>query len=154
MIVDLATHLDAAPETIWNYVTRPATFVHVSWPVMIFVSRERGGFPERWQATPHRVWKFAFGFIPYGAQTIHISYGPHEDGVQRLRDAGVGWVARVWDHHISVTPDGDGALYRDRVRVEAGLLTPCVWMFAALFFRWRQMRWRAPVKRGFKSIAA
>ncbi|MBN8607821.1 MAG: hypothetical protein J0L81_12970 [Caulobacterales bacterium] len=53
-----------------------------------------------------------------------------------------------------MTPDGDGALYRDRVRVEAGLLTPGVWMFAALFFRWRQMRWRALVKRGFKSIAS
>lgn len=110
---------------------------------MVFHSREPGGFPEQWREGPHRVWMFAFGVLPFGAQTVNISIGPHDGDTLRARDRGHGWVSRVWDHEISVTPEGEGARYRDRVTIEAGLLTPLVWAFAALFFRWRQSRWRA-----------
>lgn len=39
--------------------------------------------------------------------------------------------------------------YTDEVEIRAGRLTPLVWLFGHLFFRYRQMRWRtlAPVLR-------
>ena len=50
---------------------------------------------------------------------------------------------RKWDHWITVAPNPDGSTdYRDEVEISAGVLTPFVWIFAQLFYRHRQRRWR------------
>jgi len=35
------------------------------------------------------------------------------------------------------------------VDIEAGLLTPFIWLFSQVFYRHRQRRWQALVKRQF-----
>jgi hypothetical protein len=37
--------------------------------------------------------------------------------------------------------DGN-ALYMDRIEIEAGVMTLPVWLFANVFYRYRQMKWR------------
>jgi hypothetical protein len=55
-------------------------------------------------------------------------------------------VVRRWDHLIRVEPaDGGRTRYSDTIEVEAGALTPLVWLFAKLFYRHRQRRWRTIV---------
>ncbi len=46
-------------------------------------------------------------------------------------------------------PSPGGTLYRDRVEIDAGLLTPVVAALARVFYRHRQGRWRALAARGF-----
>jgi len=150
MIVHVSTFLDAPFEEIWRHVQRPALLRHVAAPLMRFTSREPDGFPETWPPGAHRVWMWMFGFIPAGPQTVGIEMGPHEPGLYRARDNGSGFLARVWDHRIVVRDEGARTFYSDTVHIEAGLLTPLVWGFATLFYRWRQMRWRALVRRGFR----
>ncbi len=150
MIVDVSTRLAAPPEKVWEYVQTPRLLQHVAAPLLIFRSCERDGFPDTWSPGPHRVWMFAFGVLPLGPQTVGIEIGPNENGVYRVRDNGSGLLAKTWDHHIIIKPDGAGTHYTDHVRVEAGLLTLFVWAFASVFYRWRQMRWRALVRRGFR----
>lgn len=150
MRVRVSTHLAAPPEDIWRHVRTTKLLRHVAAPIIIFTSREPGGFPETWPPSAHRVWLWLFGFIPFGPQTVNIEIGAEGDGVYRARDNGSGLIARVWDHHISIAPEDAGARYSDEVRIEAGLLTLFVWAFAAVFYRWRQMRWRALVRRGFR----
>jgi hypothetical protein len=71
--------------------------------------------------------------------------------VRRLRDDGRGAAARVWHHLITVADDGEGGtLYSDRIRVEAGWLTPAIFLFAWVFYAWRQHRWRRLAARGFR----
>jgi hypothetical protein len=43
----------------------------------------------------------------------------------------------------------DRTHYRDVVYVEAGWLTPAIWLYASLFYRHRQRRWRRLVRNGF-----
>jgi hypothetical protein len=129
-------------------VQTPRLLQHVAWPLVVFRSREHGGFPQQWAPGPHRLWMLAFGLIPLGPQTIGIEIGPHENNLYRLRDNGSGLLARTWDHLITIAPEGAGARYTDKVRIGAGLLTPLVWAFASIFYRWRQVRWRAWAKRG------
>jgi ligand-binding SRPBCC domain-containing protein len=150
MIVEVSTHLPAPPEKVWDYVQTPRLLQHVAAPLVIFRSRERGGFPEKWAPGPHRVWMLAFGLIPLGPQTVGIEIGPHEASVYRVRDNGSGLLARTWDHHITIKREGADTHYTDHVRIEAGFLTPLVWAFASIFYRWRQMRWRVLVRRGFR----
>lgn len=147
---EVSTHLDTPPQTVWDHVMRPALMCHVSFPLVVFVSREQGGFPDRWPEGPHRVWMWQFGFLPLGPQMIGIEIGPHDGETRHLRDNGTGLLARVWDHRIEVAPEAGGTRYTDRLRIDARWLTPLVWAFAMLFYRWRQSRWRALVRNGFK----
>ncbi|MFO0204344.1 MAG: hypothetical protein ACK528_14595, partial [Alphaproteobacteria bacterium] len=101
----------------------------------------------RWSAS---IKPFAFGVIPLGPQTVGIEIGPNENGAYRVRDDGSGLLVQVWDHLITLEPEEDGTRYTDRVRIEAGLMTPFVWAFAMVFYRWRQARWRSLVKRQFR----
>lgn len=150
MLVEVSTHLAAPPEKIWAHVRTTKLLRYVASPLIAFTSREPGGFPAEWPPGAHRVWLWLFGFFPMGPQTVNIELPPANGGVYRARDNGVGMIARVWDHHISIAPEGAGSRYMDRVRIEAGVLTPFVWAFGSLFYRWRQMRWRALVRRGFR----
>ena len=49
---------------------------------------------------------------------------------------------------LLVTPiDQHRCLYRDRIAIEAGFLTPFVGLYARWFYRTRQRRWRALARR-------
>jgi ligand-binding SRPBCC domain-containing protein len=151
MRIELATRLAAPPEQVWLHVRTPRLLMHVASPLVRFVSREPGGFPETWTEGPHRVWMLLFGVLPLGPQTVGIEFPPPPEGGFRVRDNGSGLLARTWDHVIDILPDGSGgALYSDRVEVKAGLLTPLVAGFAMVFYRWRQYRWRQFVRRGLR----
>jgi len=64
-----------------------------------------------------------------------------------LRDNGYSPLITKWDHVITAQEVSGGTLYRDRVTIEAGILTPFVWLFARQFTPtvsaagqlWRQM---------------
>jgi hypothetical protein len=50
---------------------------------------------------------------------------------------------------ITIEPNAAGVVYRDRVEVRAGVLTPFIWVFAQIFYRHRQRRWRRLAANGF-----
>ncbi|QIN85355.1 hypothetical protein GBA63_21810 (plasmid) [Rubrobacter tropicus] len=54
-----------------------------------------------------------------------------------------GGAVRTWNHRIKVEPVSEKRyLYTDEVEIRAGALTPLIWLFAQLYYRYRQMRWR------------
>lgn len=151
MHVKASTYLPVRPEAVWELLQTPALLNHVAAPLLYFRSMEQGGFPEHWSDGAHRVNMFALGFIPLGPQILGIEIGPNTSGVFRMRDNGSGLLVRKWDHLITLEADGVGTRYTDKVRVEAGLLTPFVWIFAIVFYRWRQSRWRSLVKQKLRA---
>jgi hypothetical protein len=59
-----------------------------------------------------------------------------------------GGVLRRWDHDIIVERlDDDRSRYTDRVLIDAGPFTMPVAVFAWLFYRYRQHRWRKLARR-------
>ena len=59
-----------------------------------------------------------------------------------------GTLAEVWNHRITLQTDAEGrTVYRDTLELSAGHLTPVVWAFAQLFYRYRHHRWRALAPR-------
>lgn len=154
MKTEFSTLLDAKPERVWEELQRPALLEYVSAPLVVFDPIEPESFPERWDEDEYRVAMLLFGVLPLGEQEIRISKVRVDDidGEQfyQLRDDGVGQLVSVWDHLISVreTPDGK-TVYTDEIEVDAGALTPLVRLFAALFYRHRQRRWRKVVENDF-----
>lgn len=154
MIAASATMLDCPPERAWQEVQTSRLLAYIAAPLVAFEPVAPPALPERWAEERYLVQMRLFGHIPFGEQWIVITRPVIDTtpGYQhyQLRDNGHGDVIATWDHWIIMRETEDGRThYTDQVEVRAGLLTPFIWAYASLFYRWRQHRWRRLVARGF-----
>lgn len=145
-----ATVLNAPAERVWAEVRRPRLLEYVAWPVQRFVPVAPPRWPEVWGPGQYQVRLWTFGCLPFGLHKIVFVYPPSEARCYRMLDDGAGKLIRQWRHLITIkTLGGDRCRYTDVVDIRAGLLTPFVYLFAVLFYRHRQRRWRKLVDAGF-----
>jgi hypothetical protein len=143
MRVQLKLVLDAPPDAVWAALRSPAVLAEVAHPFFSFEPLSPRGLPPVWTEGEHPVAaSVLWGTIPVGGQVIDISYRERGD-VRIIEDGGgpVGGALAVvtgWRHRMAVStaPEG-GTLYRDRLDISAGLLTPFVWLGAWAFWQWR-----------------
>ncbi len=147
MQVDISTQLPCNPRDAIEQVKSSRLLLHVAKPLVTFVPIEPSQLPHTWADGTYWVSLRLFGIIPFGKQAVVISYP--SSAPFTLRDNGHSALIQKWDHVITIVPSGDGTLYRDTVAIDAGVLTPFMWLFAQVFYRHRQRRWRQLVKRGF-----
>jgi len=148
MKLRLSTDLEAPPDVVWDSVLRPSVMQHVARPLVRIEPARGGAFPETWaEHTPYDTRLFLFGWLPIGGQRIQVSLRS-EGAARMLRDDGGGGLAKKWEHVIRIEPaPGGRTRYTDALDVGAGLLTPFVWAFTQLLFRYRQSRLRAHMRR-------
>lgn len=154
MIAASATILNCPVERVWEEVQTSRLLTYITAPLLVFEPVTPPALPERWSEGRYLVRMRLFGLIPFGSQWIVITKELVDTtpGRQRyeLRDNGHGDLIATWDHWIVIRETEDGRThYTDRVEIRAGLLTPFIWAYASLFYRWRQHRWRQLVARGF-----
>lgn len=153
----LSCHLQSDPETVRERVMDPALFVHVAAPILRVKTIDQSGFGARWQEGEYRIAMRLFGVVPIGWQAIVIDLSDGvtaQDKSNRIfRDRGYGPTLRQWDHCAMVEKGpGGGAVYTDALRIDAGVMTPLVALFAKAFFRHRQGRLMALDKAGFEGL--
>jgi hypothetical protein len=104
-------------------------------------------FPERWTAGAVIVGRaYKLGVAPIGEHTLRFERVDPKSRQIATRERN--YFVRQWDHVISVRATADGRTrYSDEVKIDAGLLTPFVWLFAQVFYRHRHRRWRRVAKR-------
>jgi hypothetical protein len=146
MRVQLRLVLDAPPDAVWAAMRSPAVLAEVAHPFFSFEPLSPRGLPRVWHEGEHPVRARAlFSVLPAGEQIIDIRYR-QRGGVRIIEDAGgpvSGPLAVVtgWRHRMAVSPGPDGTtLYRDRLDISAGVLTPLVWIGAWAFWQWRAFR--------------
>jgi len=156
MRMTLTTELDCPIGTVWQQLHRPALLEHIAWPVLSFSFRDSDQPSSTWEEGRYYAHLRSFGFIPLGGQWVGIEYPEGSSvsgGKAVLRDNGSGTLISKWDHWIFLEDTGDGLTrYTDRLDVEAGLLTPFIWLFARVFYGHRQRRWRRLVATDFKAL--
>lgn len=149
MNLEISTLLGASLERVWGELQTPRLLQYVAWPLVRFRPIAPTTFPATWTDAEYLVEMRLFGVLPAGRQKIRISRRV-EGAVRILRDDGSGQLAKMWDHVIRVEPVSDTTTrYFDTLEVRAGALTPLVWMFAQVFYRHRQRRWRALIRGAF-----
>ena len=125
---------------VWDTVKKPETLRYVTKGVLGFRTEQE--LPEHYAAgETYRIKLLFFGVIPAWWHEIHIV---KVDDVQReiLTSEGGGAV-KDWRHCITVDERGPWqSFYMDEIDISAGVLTPLVWAYAQLFYRYRQRRWR------------
>ena len=151
MKVIIQTRLGCTATRAWEEVRKPRLLTYVAAPLLKFSALNSAGFPETWEEGDFLVNMFILGFLPLGLELIGISSNTSTEGIFYIRDDGGGTLVRRWDHLITIRAHGDKAcVYCDKVDIGAGALTPLIWIFAQLFYRWRQHRWRRLVAANFQ----
>jgi hypothetical protein len=150
MRVKVSTSLPCSPDLVWAEVLKPSLLQHVAFPFAVFRFPDAGAFPERWEDGGTYYCKpFVFGLLPVG---VHRLFFERIDAGQReiqIREADT--LVKRWDHLIKVeklpgSASSGATLYTDDIEIDAGWLTPIVWCWSSVFYRYRQMRWRRRVR--------
>ncbi|TVR25393.1 MAG: hypothetical protein EA389_08945 [Ilumatobacter sp.] len=141
--VTVTTELEAPADTIWTVVQTTEAFEHVTRGLVSLPAiRELDEFREGATVSgPLRL----FGVLPISRHRITID--EIDTTRRRLRTREGGGLLRSWVHDIEVDDDPSGrpdhCCYTDRIEIDARWATPAVAVFARVFYRLRQRRWRA-----------
>jgi hypothetical protein len=152
MRVMLRLELDAYPETVWAMLHDPLALAAVVHPLLELEPVGHRRFPPTWTAGDHLVRLRVLGLIPLGDQLIRLSTSRRGDA-RILEDSGrpvsgVLGLVSAWRHRMAVSPlPGGRTLYRDRLDVSAGILTPVAWFGLWLLWQYRAQGIRRVVAR-------
>ena len=139
-IVDHSTRLEATSDSVWNAVKTPAAFRRVTRGILrLPVIRNRN---DEWREGETVIgWTFLFGFLPFSRHHLHIAN--IDNSTHTMSSKEFGGLIKIWNHDIEVTAvDEFSCLYRDRIEIDAGIMTPVIVGYAHWFYLMRQRRWR------------
>lgn len=155
MLVQVSTFLNCPTSKVWKEVQTSQLLDYVISPLVKFIPIQPDKFPKIWEDGKYFVRMKLFGIIPFGNHWIVISRPTTANTsgkqVHELLDDGHGDIISKWRHLITIQETSDGRThYADSIEVNAGILTFGVWVYANIFYRHRQRRWRKLVKNGFR----
>lgn len=153
-LIEISTLLQAPLDQVAQHTARPALLAYVAAPLLQFRLVEPAHWPEQWaDGGQYRVHVWQFGIIPLGWQIIRTQIVSAQADRFVFRDRGQGMLAKTWDHTITLIKVSDTTTqYSDKIEIKAGLLTPIVVGFAAIFYRWRQHRWHKLIAHQFNYL--
>ena len=139
MNLRVSSTLPCSAEAAWRAEREVATLLKGAWPWLVYSPVAPPRLPEKW--TPGQtltVRTRLFGLLPLGQHTISVA--EVDENSMTVLTHEHGGLIRRWDHRVRITPDGpNGCRYTDEIDLDAGLLTPIVWLFAWLFYNDRQI---------------
>lgn len=140
MIARIETDLPASAEKVWAALLRRDTFLHITRGMLGFRRADR--WPERFEEGVTIETRLVFfHLIPGWKHTLRVIQV--DEGNMALVSEEKGGPVGRWNHRIWLEPLAGGRChYTDEIEIRAGVLTPAVWAFAQVFYRYRQRRWR------------
>lgn len=142
MLARISAVFECTEKQLWDKIIEPRSLQYVAAPLLHFEPLVAGELDGEWSVGKTYVVRLSsFGFLPLGQHRIKIVTIDRATNTIESQESGS--LARVWNHTIRFHPAGAGQLhYTDEIEIKAGLLTPCIWAFAHLFYRHRQRRWK------------
>lgn len=147
MIARISIHLPCNEAELWKQIEKPKSLEFVTAPVLKFIPDGMDGFGEIWEINrDYNLKLYLFGIIPLGRHRIRLVKIDKMRNTIESREKGL--FTRVWNHTIAFHQVGDRKVhYTDEIEIKSGLLTPVIYIFAHLFYRHRQRRWKRLLKR-------
>lgn len=142
MTATITTILPCSEAELWRHIADARSLTVVCRPVLGFVRPDGGELYGKWEVgVPYELKLRLLMVIPIGRHTIRLETVDPARNLIVSRESGL--LARVWNHTITFAEVSPGRLrYTDEIEIRAGLLTPAIWLFAHLFYRHRQRRWK------------
>jgi hypothetical protein len=138
----ISTLMRADVDRMWTELVKTESLVRVSAPILSFAPQDGKPLPTTWEVGgTYPVTLSAFRFLPLGRHVIEIKVLDAQ--AREIFTMEHGALARTWNHRIRLgTQSGSTFEYTDQIDIRAGVLTPLIWLFAQLFYRHRQHRWK------------
>jgi hypothetical protein len=138
----ISTAIPTSAEKMWAELQDISSLVYVAAPLLRFKAQGKKPLPEKWCAGREYPLRISlFGVIPLGNHAIRIS--EIDDRNMQIRSNESGLLAREWNHLIKVERTGIRTIrYTDEIEIKAGTRTFGIWLFAIMFYRHRQKRWK------------
>jgi hypothetical protein len=144
MKLTLEYNIEESIDKVWAHLMKVATLIYIARPLVEFKAVKPNTFPSTWNEGNYETSMYIFGFLPFGKHHIVIEFPTPVSSSQRLLlDNGYGVIISRWKHTITLTEKGRSITgYKDEVIIQASVLTPAVWLFAWVFYRWRRFQWK------------
>jgi len=148
MKLSLEYCLNESIDEVWKHLMKVETLIYIASPLVRFEPIKSKSFPTLWNVGNYETSMYIFGLLPFGRHHIVIEFPTPAIPSQRiLLDNGYGVIISKWQHTIILEKQGSSTtLYKDEVIIQASVLTPAVWLFAWIFYRWRRLRWKKLIK--------
>jgi hypothetical protein len=140
MIIKVTSTFPADRETVFSKLQEIETLRYICSPLAAFTPLDES---FKWQAGAI----FRFGLtacgINFGVHTINVKRFDIDKILTHEHNKNV----PVWNHIIALEKCGDNnTKYSDIVEVRAGWKTVFIWLWANVFYRHRQRKWRELLK--------
>ena len=142
MDVKISSVLNSTSEKIFSELLKPSLLQEVASPLLKFKPVDKQRFPKKWKLGKVYTFKIYFlMFLYIGKHSICIKKINYAK--KRIISNESGFLVKTWNHIICVRNHIKGkSIYTDDVEIHAGILTPLIWLFANLFYRHRQKKWK------------
>ncbi len=138
MIAKIHTTLPQAADKVWPTLLQRDAFLYITRGMLAFRGAEQ--WPEIFhegQEVETRL--LLFNFIPAWKHTLRIIR--IDDDKTELASEEAGGLIKRWNHLKWVEKESEqSCIYTDEIDINAGLLTFFVWLYAHIFYRYRQRR--------------
>lgn len=151
MKVEVSSIIEADPEKVFEVVQTKRLLFYVMCPMASFKIISPIDDNVNWKEGETYIgWSFLFLVIPVWKRKIYLERIDDKDMQIQPRESGeIG--LRKWDHLIMIEETVDGrTMYTDIVEIDAGIFTLPYYLFASVFYRHRQSRWRNLAKNNLK----
>lgn len=128
--VDLYHQYDAPPRAVWDVATDFAAFADVMDGIVTF-----SGMPTTGRCATGQVFDVKvrlFGKLP--PQDYHMEVETCDDTAMTFQSRERGAGITRWDHRLTVSPDGNGAVLHDHIEIDAGFMTPLYRLWAKFVY--------------------
>ncbi len=139
MIAKIEKDLPASADQVWETLQRKETFLFITRGMLGFSGSD--DWPERFAPGLEiecRLW--FLHVLPSWRHYLNVMSIDAES--KQLVSNERGGPIRKWNHTIRIVPVSDSTShYQDEIDIDAGALTPLIWLYAHIFYRYRQRRW-------------
>lgn len=151
MKISISSNIKISADEAWKLEKKSSTLLYVTRGLMGFKSLS-SNLPNEWQqGKTEKLRIMLFGIIP--AWNHQISFKDISDFRMAMLTLESGGVVKTWNHTISIqSVDNNSCYYADDVEIKTGIFTPLIWLYAHVFYRYRQLRWRFLVKQRANKI--
>ncbi len=140
MFVRVATQLNCTENALWEKICKLESLQFIAAPILTFIPISPDALNSEWQVgRDYRFKLYLLKYIPLGLHAIELVTMDKNQHLIVSHESGQ--LASVWNHTISfneITPNL--VSYSDAVEIKAGWLSPVVYVFAHVFYRYRQRR--------------
>ncbi len=140
MFVRVSTQLNCTENALWEKICKLESLRFIASPILTFVPISPDALNSEWRVgRDYRFKLYLLKYIPVGLHTIELVTMDKNQNLIVSHESGQ--LAPVWNHTISFREIKPGLVsYRDEIEIRARWLTPVVYVFAHVFYRYRQRR--------------